>query len=378
MLLINSYTHRTGHYEVNSTAGYSADNILMNLLLYLGLVLQLDLCYCVFCTRELELTKGFVISLFTTMALLGIHGADIVNELIHRIEENFEDVPVDNRSRDACKIGRFAKLRYLHRQLLKPPNVPRTPLPGLTRRLYRLYGHYYTQLASALEGHVVCWIVTKAVRLSASLSIGFRLSCYILGLVFIVSTFIAVHMFCIVTILLTLMLMQLLWIALDYGNTLRDEFQKLYPPPSDYSHLVAMFYGILIAIGAYCVLKVLESVYFELRTKLQGDIADYKFCRLCFLKPRTQYFPPCRHLVSCSSCSNKIKKCPVCGEREITAETRVQPLTTNVCVLCNTQDVSRLLVPCGHVVCCTPCASQLDDCPVCWEEVTDDKHVFLS
>ena len=140
----------------------------MNLLLYLGLVLQLDLCYCVFCTRELELTKGFVISLFTTMALLGIHGADIVNELIHRIEENFEDVPADNRSRDACKIGRFAKLRYLHRQLLKPPNIPCTPLAGLTRRLYQLCSHPYTQLASALEGHVVCWIVAKAIRLSAS------------------------------------------------------------------------------------------------------------------------------------------------------------------------------------------------------------------
>ena len=174
----------------------------------------------------------------------------------------------------------------------------------------------------------------KAVQLSASVSIGFRLSCYLLGLMFISCIFIAVQIISIVTILLTWILMQLLWIALEYGNwamdqfdAYREEYQKIYPPPTDvYSHLVYVFYGVLIAIGGYGVIMVLESVFSRLRAKLQRSIPDFKVCHLCVGKPRTQYFQPCRHLVCCSSCGHKLYKCPVCKEK-IKTETHVQPLT---------------------------------------------------
>ena len=126
--------------------------------LYLVLLLQLDLCYCLFCTFKLELTKGIIISL-STMATYHIHGADIVNELLQTMQENFTNFLIDCRSRDTCKTGRFARLRYWLCQLLKPPDVPCTPFPGLTLRLYQFYGHPYSQLMSALEGHAVCWIV---------------------------------------------------------------------------------------------------------------------------------------------------------------------------------------------------------------------------
>lgn len=44
----------------------------------------------------------------------------------------------------------------------------------------------------------------------------------------------------------------------------------------------------------------------------QPQVTPHAECFLCCEKPRTQLFEPCRHVVCCLSCSDRINNCPIC------------------------------------------------------------------
>jgi hypothetical protein len=101
----------------------------------------------------------YLVHVLIKMAVHAVDMALVFNELLETFRQNFRYFLIECRARDTAKPGRLARLRYLQRQLLKPPDVPRTPSADLTLRLYRKYGHPYSHVVSGIEGHVVCWVI---------------------------------------------------------------------------------------------------------------------------------------------------------------------------------------------------------------------------
>ncbi|XP_042187959.1 E3 ubiquitin-protein ligase MYLIP [Callorhinchus milii] len=48
-----------------------------------------------------------------------------------------------------------------------------------------------------------------------------------------------------------------------------------------------------------------------------------------------------------------------------------------LCMVCCGEEINTAFCPCGHMVCCDTCASQLQACPVCRSLVDHVQHVFL-
>ncbi|NP_001088162.1 myosin regulatory light chain interacting protein L homeolog [Xenopus laevis] len=48
-----------------------------------------------------------------------------------------------------------------------------------------------------------------------------------------------------------------------------------------------------------------------------------------------------------------------------------------LCMLCCEEEINSAFCPCGHMVCCEGCATQLQSCPVCRASVKHVQHVFL-
>ncbi|CAL8365408.1 unnamed protein product [Arctogadus glacialis] len=69
--------------------------------------------------------------------------------------------------------------------------------------------------------------------------------------------------------------------------------------------------------------------------------------------------------------------CGSCQEsREL--QERVRKLREALlCVLCCDEEIDAAFCPCGHMVCCQGCASQLQTCPVCRSDVEHVQHVYL-
>ncbi|CAM9376334.1 unnamed protein product, partial [Ectocarpus sp. 6 AP-2014] len=48
----------------------------------------------------------------------------------------------------------------------------------------------------------------------------------------------------------------------------------------------------------------------------------------------------------------------------------------NECIVCMTDEVNCVLVPCGHHCICLTCASRLEECPICRRAVTQKIKTF--
>ena len=150
---------------------------------------------------------------------------------------------------------------------------------------------------------------------------------------------------------------------------------------------IVLFFIILILIILVDVIKT----KFNKLCKTYNARQSGEVCAICYYGKGTQYFQPCGHLVCCAACSNQMLECPMC--KEFIKEELTTPVISRTpnntpaapavvpCKACgaeNRAQSQRILVPCGHVVSCEDgCARYLEDCPQCWEVVTDDKKVFL-
>uniref|UniRef100_A0A8C4WQV9 Myosin regulatory light chain interacting protein b n=1 Tax=Eptatretus burgeri TaxID=7764 RepID=A0A8C4WQV9_EPTBU len=69
-------------------------------------------------------------------------------------------------------------------------------------------------------------------------------------------------------------------------------------------------------------------------------------------------------VVACATCQDK-------------AEAWQRQQEAFLCVMCCQQEVGAAFCPCGHVICCEPCASHLQVCPVCRHDVERIQQIYL-
>eukprot|EP00271_Cylindrocystis_brebissonii_P000759 TRINITY_DN10977_c0_g1_i1.p2 TRINITY_DN10977_c0_g1~~TRINITY_DN10977_c0_g1_i1.p2 ORF type:complete len:131 (-),score=23.13 TRINITY_DN10977_c0_g1_i1:884-1276(-) len=63
------------------------------------------------------------------------------------------------------------------------------------------------------------------------------------------------------------------------------------------------------------------------------------------------------------------------GKRERRDE-RVEGSLPDLCVICLEAKYSCAFSPCGHMCCCSSCASQLSDCPLCRRRIDHSLRVY--
>ena len=118
-------------------------------------------------------------------------------------------------------------------------------------------------------------------------------------------------------------------------------------------------------------------------------------CSVCADHPVNTLFLPCNHITACQDCAGKLRTCPQC---RVEIKEKVGPIFTQffsrveeslvdekfedfepLCVVCNTEKIDTVLYPCRHVNSCHECASEMDVCPVCFEEIKKrSPPVFIS
>ncbi|XP_072536462.1 E3 ubiquitin-protein ligase MYLIP-B [Salminus brasiliensis] len=76
-------------------------------------------------------------------------------------------------------------------------------------------------------------------------------------------------------------------------------------------------------------------------------------------------------------CLSVPDRTPVVDEEEVCREQLQRLQEALTCVLCCEAEIDSAFCPCGHVICCRNCASQLQHCPVCRLEVDRIQHVYL-
>ena len=82
-------------------------------------------------------------------------------------------------------------------------------------------------------------------------------------------------------------------------------------------------------------------------------------CMVCSDNKRDTLFQPCNHIVACSLCANRCKKCLICKE------TVLQRVQIDECIVCSDRKASCLFQPCGHVCACEVCAVLMKKCVKC-------------
>jgi hypothetical protein len=118
-------------------------------------------------------------------------------------------------------------------------------------------------------------------------------------------------------------------------------------------------------------------------------------CSVCADHPVNTLFLPCNHITACQDCAGKLTTCPQC---RVEVKDKVGPIFTQffsrvdeslvdekfedfepLCVVCNTEKIDTVLYPCRHVNSCHECASKMDVCPLCFEEIKKKSPpVFIS
>ena len=48
----------------------------------------------------------------------------------------------------------------------------------------------------------------------------------------------------------------------------------------------------------------------------------------------------------------------------------------NNCSICWEKEPNMVFIPCGHMAACETCASQLQDCPICREKITNKQKIY--
>ncbi|XP_063779275.1 E3 ubiquitin-protein ligase MYLIP [Pseudophryne corroboree] len=76
--------------------------------------------------------------------------------------------------------------------------------------------------------------------------------------------------------------------------------------------------------------------------------------------------------LNCNSCENL-----GCQQTRALQERLRKLEEAMLCMLCCNKEINSAFCPCGHMVCCEGCATQLQSCPVCRALVDHVQHVYL-
>ncbi|GAU99720.1 hypothetical protein RvY_10678 [Ramazzottius varieornatus] len=94
-------------------------------------------------------------------------------------------------------------------------------------------------------------------------------------------------------------------------------------------------------------------------TFLRLDSDCPKDCMVCSDQARDMLFTPCGHVVTCSNCAPRVKKCLICKEA-VLGRTKIED-----CVVCSEKKAAVLFQPCGHMCACAFCARLMKKCVEC-------------
>ncbi|XP_067857795.1 E3 ubiquitin-protein ligase MYLIP-A isoform X2 [Heptranchias perlo] len=78
------------------------------------------------------------------------------------------------------------------------------------------------------------------------------------------------------------------------------------------------------------------------------------------------------HELNCNSCEGLS-----CQQSHALQEKLRKLKEALLCMVCCGEEINTAFCPCGHMVCCDTCATQLQACPVCRSEIDHVQHVFL-
>ncbi|XP_014247997.1 E3 ubiquitin-protein ligase MIB1 [Cimex lectularius] len=92
----------------------------------------------------------------------------------------------------------------------------------------------------------------------------------------------------------------------------------------------------------------------------EGNIDPYlEECLICSDHKKETLFHPCGHVVCCSLCAPRVKKCLICREL-VRSSSEIEE-----CLVCSSKKASVLFRPCGHMVACEFCAPLIRKCLQC-------------
>jgi E3 ubiquitin-protein ligase mind-bomb len=86
---------------------------------------------------------------------------------------------------------------------------------------------------------------------------------------------------------------------------------------------------------------------------------DLQECMVCSDCMRDTLFGPCGHVVCCSTCSPRIKKCLIC-KQQVVSRSKIEE-----CHVCSDKKSSVLFKPCGHMCACEGCSKLMKKCVQC-------------
>ncbi|KPM03905.1 E3 ubiquitin-protein ligase mind-bomb-like protein [Sarcoptes scabiei] len=93
------------------------------------------------------------------------------------------------------------------------------------------------------------------------------------------------------------------------------------------------------------------------------DLYSLLECSICSDNKREIIFEPCGHIIACSGCAARIKKCLICKEF---VQKRVK---IEECLVCSERKASILFKPCGHMCVCENCSTITKKCVQCRQTI---------
>jgi baculoviral IAP repeat-containing protein 7/8 len=115
-------------------------------------------------------------------------------------------------------------------------------------------------------------------------------------------------------------------------------------------------------------------------------------CKICYKEEIQVAIIPCGHTISCIQCSLTLIRCPMCRDLSfrlmriylckdiikykylklipsITKMSSNNTINSIICQVCHKEGMTTVFLPCRHVYSCAKCAEQIDNCPICREDV---------
>lgn len=123
-----------------------------------------------------------------------------------------------------------------------------------------------------------------------------------------------------------------------------------------------------------------------------NSVPDCMLCKICYKEEIKVVFVPCGHAVACLQCAFTLEMCAICRypfsklirvyicmDKKIDEDLKLVPcsskmssnntLRSMLCKVCHKEEMAAIFIPCRHVYTCIKCAEEIDNCPICAENI---------
>jgi len=129
-------------------------------------------------------------------------------------------------------------------------------------------------------------------------------------------------------------------------------------------------------------------------------VPDCMLCKICYEEKIKVIFVPCGHAISCIECAFSLEHCAICrhpfsnviriylfmdtvNDKDLKLVPCSSKMSSNntlnlmICKVCHQEEMAAVFLPCRHVYTCVECAKEMDDCPICAENVFAFIQLYL-